>query len=637
MNGNNLQPNTNYNPSFTPNFVPNAHQQAANAQARPVPPLLNASDLSSNPSARNLGNYRTNRPPEEEPDTFNLPEYQPIQPGETYMEKLADEAMNSKKLNICLKNAQENEELEDFKDAEEAYEKALKYTDRAEDYKLYASCLSKLSATAKDEATVRVYKEKAAKAFYYLGGLYERNGASKEAHASYRASSELVTHEVPLQALVAVARQVGEKAGIADTLENLADFYTEKGDIDAAIKILEEAIQVEKSFKILQKLEVLCGQAGGKDRQLKVNETRIQQFELQISEDPKNIGLYRKYAWFLKDIGKCKEARVVKARMDQMLQQKLLKQKTKIGDLKQTIHLQAGKLEALGKQVEFLEEQVFSLDFRLQTNIQDADLIYFLNKNPYIKLLNLPNCHNITKAGLAPLKGLHGLTALSLYNGYNLPDAVLKHLEGLTQLTSLNLYNCRQITDAGLQHLARLTRLKFLNLEGTYLTGAGFQHLAHLTQLTELNLYNCTYLTDTGLQHLARLTQLTSLNLGNCRQLTNTGLQHLKGLTQLKFLKLSGIQITDASLQYLAGLIQLAALNLGCTQITDTGLQQLKGLTQLTEFNLSHCPQITDTGLQHLARLPKLRALDLSGCTQITGPAKNNFSRQRPRVGIKHY
>ncbi len=617
----NLQPN---NTSFISNPARAAgQQQQSQPQAGPVPSLLNASDLSSNPSARNLQDYQTNHPIEEEPDPFNLPEYQPIKPGEPYIEKLANEAMNTKKLNICLKNARDNEELGDFKDAEKAYKKALKYTDDAEHYELYAACLktiyldlSRIPLTpSKDDAKEKVYKEKAAKAFYYLGALHEKDPDLTGAYETYKASHEIACHEVPLKALLDVARQIGEKGDIVDALGKLADFYAGKGDTALAIKMLEEAVQVEKSSTILEKLAVLCGQAGGEDSQLKVNETRIQQFELQISEDPKNISIYRDYAWFLKSIARHNEARAVKKRMDgllqclqqnlQTLQQKVLKQKTKIEDLKVQV-------KTFGEKVEFLEGQVIHLDFSSRTDIEDVDLIALLNKNRYIKFLNLDGCAKITNAGLAPLKGLTQLTSLNLYDCCRLTNAGLEHLKGLTQLTSLDLTNCSDLSDAGLEHLAGLT------------------------QLTSLNLYYCSQLTDASLQHLKALIQLTSLNLREWYQLTDAGLQHLAGLTQLTSLNLyECYQLTDAGLEHLADLTQLKSLDLyECSQLTDEGLRYLKGLTQLTTLNLSGCDQITDAGLRYLEGLSQLKTLNLGNSTKVTVEAKEKLKRQIPGLSI---
>ncbi len=669
MERNNLQPSPNNSPSFVPNFAPNAEQQqAANPQAGPVPPLGNAPDLYAHPPVRNLQDYSAVAG---ETDTFNLPEYQPVKPGEPYMGKQQDESLNTKIVETHLKHAQEHENLGLFQDAEKTYKKALKYTDSAEHYKLYGECLRAIYlnlsqiplSPEKDEALERVYKEKAAKAFYYLGDLYEKDGSFLAAQTAYRASSELAWHEVPLQALVAVARQVGETGDIVDTLEKLADFYVAKGKIDLAIEKLEETLQVEKSIKILQKLEVLCGQAGGEDSQLKVNESRIQQFELQISEDPNNISIYRDYAWFLKSIARHNEARAVKKRMDavlqglqqnlQTLEQKALKQKTKIGE-------QKGRIQFLEQKMELLYKKVFSLDFSQQPDVQDADLIPLLKKNPSLQFLNLESCTYLTDAVLDILpEYFENLEELNLRRCTGLTDAGIDAIaENASKLKRLTLDHCPattikllhklnakgiaftieglsfkknkldlsarkdDLTDAelleALEANPEITELKLY--ECKKITDAGLAPLKNFQWLTSLNLYHCNQLTNAGLQHLKSLTQLTSLSLSSCYQLTGEGFQHLKGLTRLKWLDLSYCnQLTDAGLQHLKGLTQLTYLSLSYRdQLTDAGLQHLKGLTQLTSLDLGSCSQLTGEGLQHLKGLTQLTSLSLNSCNQLT-------------------
>ncbi len=764
MERNHLQPNHTHNASFAPNTAADASQQGAQPEARPVPPLENAADLSAHPASRSLQEYSASSTPQGSTehlvtDDWSLPDYQPIQPGEPYMEKLADEAMNTKKVGILLKHAQDYEELGDFKDAEKAYKKALKHTEDAEHYKLYGECLQKISASLKDEAKASVYREKAARAFYYLGELYQKQGALQEAQAAYKVACDLAVYEVPLKAWVEVTRQLGDATELAAALEKLADFYAEKGKIDLAIEKLKEAFEVgkaakilekleglyrqeggedalekladfyaeqkeialaierlkevfelgkaarileklevlyrqvggedalekladfyaekgeialaidrlkevfeaRKSFAILDKLEALYRQEGGEDSQSQLHDIAIQRFELKIQENPKNIGLYRKYAWFLKDLGRKSEAKAVNKRMDerlQAMQQKIVKQKAKIGDLKQTIHLQAGKLEIFEKHAELLEGQV--MNFSKQTGIQDADLISLLNKNPYTKVLNLEGCERLTDAVLRilpecfeslqelNLRGCKGITEAGLdtlaENASKLKRLTLDYCPGTTvkllhklntkgiafsiegvmfkqnildlsarkdtltdeelrqaldanpEITELCLSQCTKITEAGLSPLKNFQWLRSLNLQGcTQLTGAGLQYLSGLTQLTSLNLNSCTQLTGAGFQHLARLTQLTSLDLRFCTQLTGAGLQYFSGLTRLTSLDLYE-----------------------CTQLTDAGLQYLAGLTQLTSLSLQNCTQLTGAGLQYLARMTQLTSLDLYGCNKLT-------------------
>ncbi len=57
MERNHLQPNNTYNASFAPNTAYASGQEGAQPEARPVPPLVNAADLSANPDARNLQTY----------------------------------------------------------------------------------------------------------------------------------------------------------------------------------------------------------------------------------------------------------------------------------------------------------------------------------------------------------------------------------------------------------------------------------------------------------------------------------------------------------------------------------------------------------------------------------------------------
>ncbi len=708
MQFNNLQPNNTHNASFALNTAAaNQQQQGSNPQGSSVLPLHSSADLANNLAARNLQTYNTISTPQgpTDPlaaDNWNLPEYQPIKPGAPYLEKLADEAANTKKVGMLLKHAQEYEAEGDFKDAEKAYKKALKYTESAEHYKAYGECLRAIyrklsqvpSTPEKDEAKERLYREKTARAFYYLGDLYKKQGALQDAQAAYQAACDLVLHEAPLKALLEVSQKLGIKEDITGVLVKLADFYTEKGDTALAIKMLEEALQVEKSSTILEKLAALHGQVGGEGSQLKVNEARIQQFELQISQDPKNISLYRDYAWFLKDIGKRNEARAVKKRMDgllQTMQQKIVKQKTRLGDLKQTIHLQAEaihhlqasvqanaskkdtaidglqtkvvsfenvklpeqakSLNSLNDRIEFLGGQIVDLDLSKQTDIQDADLIPLLKKNPYIKFLNLEGCEHLT-------------------------DAVLQILpERFENLQELNLSGCKQITEAGLECIAenasKLKRLTLdhcpgttikllhkLNAKGIAFTIEGItfkknrldlskskdtltddalrQALEANPEITELSVFNCQKITDAGLAPLKNFQWLTSLNLGACSQLTYGGLRQLAGLTQLSSLNLQRFhKLTDTDLQHLVGLTQLTSLNLdGCSQLTDGGLQHLASLTQLFSLNLHSCYQLTDGGLQHLAGLTQLMSLTLLHCTKLTRNAKEQLKKQIPGLRI---
>ena len=762
MEHNNLQPNNTYNASFAPNTAAAANQQqGAQPQAELIPPLANAPGLHAHPPARNLQEYNIIRPIEDGIDPWNLPEYQPIQPEELGMEKLADEAANTVRMEMLLKHAQEYKklgelqgaegELRELQHAEGEYEKALKHTENVEHYKLYAGCLReiylKLSQVPltpdKDEAKERTYKEKAARAFYYLGDLYQKQEAWKEAQTAYKAACELALYTIPLQALVEVTRQLGDSTDIAAALEKLADFYVEKKEIALAIEKLKEAFEVGKSAKILEKLEVLYrqvggedaleeladfyaeqketalaieklkevfelgkaarileklevlyrqvggedalekladfyaeqkeialaierlkevfetrksfaildklealyGQIGGENSQSKMHEIAIQRFELQISQDPKNISLYRQYVWFLKDIGKRNEARAVKKRIDELLQQKLVKQK---------------------KQIEFLNRQFIHLNFSHWPAIQDADLISFLKKNRCQNLqeLNLTRCQGVTEAGLkkivknatqlkrltldycpgTTIKLLHKLNAkgiafsiegvafkenvLDLSERKDLKDEdsltdedLLKALQENHEITQLDLTNCKNITDAGLAHIKHFQWLKSLKLHDCKkITDEGLSHLTGLSQLTLLYLRGSVEITDEGLRlHLTSLSKLKELSLSACDKITDKGLEQLAKLSQLKTLHLRWCKITDKGLEQLAKLSQLERLYLrDCNEITDEGLNQLAKLTQLTTLELSYCSWLSNEKLGKLSGLTQLTWLKLTGCNNLT-------------------
>ncbi len=585
MERNNLQPNNSYSASFAPNFWPNmGQQQGAQPEGRPVPPLGHVLDLSHNPAARNLQACNFIRPIEEAmghlaPDNWNLPEYQPIQPGEPYMEKLADEAANTKRMERFLKHAQDCEADGYFEDAEKAYADVLKHTENAEHYKLYAGCLQKASASLQDTTKANLYREKAARAFYYLGDLYQKQTAWREAQAASKVSCDLALYEAPLKALVDVARHLEEATELAVALEKLADFYAEKGAIALAIDKLNEAFEVGKVARVLEKLEALYS---GEGNPSKMHELAIQRFELQISQDPKNIGLYRDYAWFLKDIGKRNEARAVKKRIDELLQQKLVKQK---------------------KQIEFLNRQVIHLNFSHWPAIQDADLISFLKKNRCLQSLNLEGCEHLT-------------------------DAVLRILpERFENLQELNLTRCRGVTASGLDAIAEnATQLKRmvldycpgttirllhkLNAKGIAFTIEGVVFEKNPLKLVERK----DDLTDEDLlKALQENPEITELILDDCTKITDAGLAPLKNFQWLTYLNLFRCkQITDAGLGHLVGLTQLTHLNLNwCHQITDRGLQYLSGLTNLTDLGSHDFHQVTDSGLQYLAGLTQLKSLIL--------------------------
>lgn len=475
--------------------------------------------------------------------------------------------------------------------------------------------------------------------------MYSKAGAWKEAQAAYRASCELALYEIPLQALVDLARQLKEATEIADTLGKLADFYTDQGKIDLAIEKLKEVFEVMQSPKILEKLEALYLQEGGEDSQSKLQELAIQRFELQLSQEPKTIKVYRRYAQFLKDIGRKNEARAVKERMDERLQQKLLNQKIKIVDLKQTTHLQTKSIHTLdtqvkilSKQLECLERQTVTLNFSHFPNIRDEELIPLLRKHPFIKSLRLEGCAYLTDAVLHILaEHSRNLKKLNLSGCKGITEAGLNTMvENVPRLKRLILDDCpgttikllHKLNAKGIAFSIEGVVFKDKNLDLSYrketLTDDAFLEILNLEEnfeVTKLSLRGCTSITDAGLAPLKNFQWLTSLDLCACNRLTDKGLQYIKGFSRLKTLCLHGTQVTGDGLSQLSGVKQLAYLGLyNCQNITDAGLSQFLALnqfTQLTSLNLESCNQLTDEGLRQILGLSQLKTLWLMG-VQIT-------------------
>jgi hypothetical protein len=108
--------------------------------------------------------------------------------------------------------------------------------------------------------------------------------------------------------------------------------------------------------------------------------------------------------------------------------------------------------------------------------------------------LDLTATH-VTDKGLAAIKGLKHLTALSL-GAKQITDAGLTELRGLTNLTTLDLSSTK-IEDAGLKELKPLKNLTSLNLMLTQVTDAGLMQLSEYNNLRALNLGH-TGVTDAG-------------------------------------------------------------------------------------------------------------------------------------------
>lgn len=246
--------------------------------------------------------------------------------------------------------------------------------------------------------------------------------------------------------------------------------------------------------------------------------------------------------------------------------------------------------------------------------------------------LDIAKADKVTDAGLACLGAFPKLTHLQVGGAlaWQITGKGMVHLKNLTALTDLDLHGTG-VTDDGFEHLGSLVHLVNLNLNSTSITGAALARLQGLASLTSLKLQWCKGITDAGLAHLRGLTGLTSLNLDTTK-ITDAGLVHLRGFTNLTNLNLHWCRgITDAGLVHLRGLTNLTDLNLGECSITDAGLVHLRGLTNLTHLSLYMCQKITDAGLVHLRALTNLKNLDIRGCSKITQKGR---VAQRPGLEV---
>lgn len=130
----------------------------------------------------------------------------------------------------------------------------------------------------------------------------------------------------------------------------------------------------------------------------------------------------------------------------------------------------------------------------LSTTLCTDEDLQVLALLPDLERLGLSHVPYVTDNGLANLKGLKRLRAVSLFGNEltiagrqaGLTDDALGHLSQLQNLRILSLGNNR-FTDEGLKHLAGLKQLRELHLPGTNVTVEGLAVLADLPALEYLH------------------------------------------------------------------------------------------------------------------------------------------------------
>ena len=216
--------------------------------------------------------------------------------------------------------------------------------------------------------------------------------------------------------------------------------------------------------------------------------------------------------------------------------------------------------------------------------------------------LNLHEIHNVSDKTLELLST--GCTRLqSLYFSYTelVTDRGLASLARLAPtLRVLEMPECEQVTDEACRHIAKLSQLTTLDLTGCYrISDEGIQQLAGLSNLTLLNLGMLKSLTDEACEAISHLSHLLSLELNSCSHLSAQSAQSIARIATLRSLSVSEVRgWDDTAIAYLLQLEQLDALCLSGTSISAVSLRRLLGMRYLKELNVYSCPNVTEDELQ---------------------------------------
>ena len=139
-------------------------------------------------------------------------------------------------------------------------------------------------------------------------------------------------------------------------------------------------------------------------------------------------------------------------------------------------------------------------------------------------------------SGITSLSRLTELRDLDFCAGFaqfapEITDAGLASLASLRlpYLSLLHLGYCTNITDSGLHHAALIDSLRTLRVEGCpHITDAGLQAVATMTNLTFLDLRGCSGITDRGLEYLSVKTNWEAIRLGGCPGVTAEAVSRLQ-------------------------------------------------------------------------------------------------------------
>ncbi|KAJ8451138.1 hypothetical protein Cgig2_026947 [Carnegiea gigantea] len=330
--------------------------------------------------------------------------------------------------------------------------------------------------------------------------------------------------------------------------------------------------------------------------------------------------------------------------------------------------------------LEVFKFSVEEVDLRGENSV-DAEWMAYLGAFPYLRSLNVAECHRVNNSTLWPLAGMTSLKELDLSRCTKVTDAGIKHLLSVSHLEKLYLSQTG-VTAAGIKLLSELVNLSTLDLGGSPVTDLALNSLQVLTNLEHLDLWGSKIsdvsavtfkkfpklsflsLAWTNVTKLPNLKSLKCLDMSHCsihsvtedrgdkaalKQLIVNGASFPDGgniFSNIDTSCLSFLNLSNSSLSYFGFLHQMHALehldlsfstiqddaveaiarvganlkhlNLNNTKISSAGVEILVGCVPNLEILLLSHTSIDDVALAYVSMMPSLKAIDLSN-TNIKG------------------
>lgn len=238
----------------------------------------------------------------------------------------------------------------------------------------------------------------------------------------------------------------------------------------------------------------------------------------------------------------------------------------------------------------------------------------------------------ITDDGIAALRGLDGLFALSLDD-----EELTISARGLASLATLEHLSWLSIdaTDDTMPGIAELPHLRHLACQDTQAGDVGFSALATSSSIESIWGRRCHNLRTAGFIALASMPSLRALSV-SCLNVEDEGIaalpsfpalrelmpmdvpdegyRHIGRCRELDSLVLMYCRETgDGATEHIVTLPKLRKYFASYTKITDRTPEILSQMDSLEHVEIHGCPGITDAGVARLARLPRLREVDISG------------------------